>query len=195
MADGSLRIFKQTGIGFAAIPSDSEPVQFLSITPRLVSAPYADSDDTGTSSSSDMTDTALFAYMPVTGMTIDQGVDASITKTLNDDFLVTAFGDVPVQIVLNGINFFDLENDCIMKNEDINKLRQKQIMAFYERWKLSANIRNRLDISIVPANKGVDSGNTFVCALIKMRASAPIIDKSGSVPAYRYNMTLIGVRQ
>lgn len=128
----------------------------------------------------------LYATMPVTGVVVQQGVDMSISKTLNSDFLVSEFGDHPVQITLAGINFFGMCNGGA-------KEQHKQIMDFYEKWKLSSNIYNRVDVSITPSAS--PNSGAFRCVLMKMRTTAPGMDGQGLAAAYKYEMNLIGVRR
>lgn len=131
---------------------------------------------------------ALYGNLPVSGLTIDQAVDHSIAKTLNKDFVISEFGDTPVQIGLNGVSFY---GDCDGGTDGWGNDKE-QILDFYEKNKLSANPKARLKLSITP---GKTESGTFVCVLTKMRAVGPLLDKSGSVPVYSYNITLIGVKQ
>jgi hypothetical protein len=66
-------------------------------------------------------------------------------------------------------------------------------MDFYEKNKLSTNINNRIDLSITPAAS--PNSGTFRCILVKMTATAPIRDGQGVIPAYTYELNLIGVRR
>lgn len=131
---------------------------------------------------------ALYANMPITGVNITQGVDMSIAKTLNADFVVSEFGDSPVQISLSGINFYG-NISC----NGIGLLQNKQVMDFYEANKLSTDIGNRLDISITPAAS--PRSGTFRCILVKMKSTTPISQQQAVTPAYSYEMSLIGVRR
>ena len=129
--------------------------------------------------------TVLFGSMPVSGLSVDQGVDHTLSKTLGNDFLVSEFGDVPVQIGLNGVNFFGkaCKDDWGKQNE--------QALDFYEKYKLSSAPGIRLGLSLT---QGRTQAGLFTCVLTKMRAVGPAIEKAGSIPLYTYNLTLIGVR-
>lgn len=189
-----LQVFDPAGgVSFQSIPVKNSA--FISITPVKASRYYNESknDSLFSDGSSNVTGrgnngTALYAHMPITGVHIAQGVDMSIAKTLNADFVVSEFGDVPVQITLAGVNFYG-DITC----GGIGSLQHKQVMDFYEANKLSTNVNNRIDLSITPAAS--PNSGTFRCVLCKMRTSTPIKDGQGTVPAYTYELSLIGVRR
>jgi len=181
------------GISFQSIPVKESA--FITITPVRSNKYYNDSSSTNIFRMGDSNVTgrgnkgsALYAHMPITGVHIAQGVDMSISKTLNADFLVAEFGDNPVQITLAGVNFYG-DITC----NGIGNVQHKQIMDFYERNKLSADIKNRIDISVTPASS--PNSGAFRCVLVRMRSSTPIKDGQGTVPAYTYELSLIGVRR
>jgi len=128
----------------------------------------------------------MYGNMPASGLTVDQGVDHSITKTLSKDFLISEWGDVPVQITMNGVSFYGTA--C---GTDWGKANE-QALDFYENYKLSAHPEKRLHLTIT---EGKSNSNSFICVLTKMRAVGPALDKQGTVPLYSYNMSLIGVRR
>lgn len=189
-------IFEQAG-GISIQSLKTNNSAFLTITPVVTSRRYGDDDSVSWDPSSVFGSevialgndkTALYAHMPITGVNISQGVDMSIAKTLNADFLVSEFGDVPVQITLSGVNFYGFIG-CNKRGIT----QHQQIMDFYEKNKLSANSGNRIDISITPAVS--PNSGAFRCVLCKLRISTPIKDGQGMLPAYTYEMSLIGVRR
>ena len=129
----------------------------------------------------------LYGGMPVAGLAVDQGVDHTVAKTLGDDFLVSEFGNTPVQISLNGVNFFG----PVCDNTDDWGKQNQQALDFYEKYKLSSNPDIRLALSIT---EGRTQAGQFTCVLTKMRVVGPAVEKSGTIPLYTYNLTLIGVR-
>ena len=133
---------------------------------------------------------SLYAHMPVTGVHISQGVDMTIAKTLSDDFLVSAFGDMPVRIILSGVNFYGGGTDC---RAGFSTIQKQQVLDFYEENKLSASSRNRVDLSITPAS--APKSGTFRCALIGMETMNPLNEQEAVIPAYSYKLQLIGVRR
>ena len=181
-----IQIFPETGgISFADVKDSN--IAYVTITPVLMKSSSKSIKARATGSSGNSKNTsALFANMPITGVVINQGVDMSISKTLNSDFLVSEFGDHPVQITLAGIDFY---GTC----EGGRQEQHKQIMDFYEQNKLSTNINNRIDISITPASS--PNSGAFRCILMKLRTTAPAMEGQGLTPAYRYEMNLIGVRR
>ena len=195
-----LQIFNMAGgVSFQTIPTQNSA--FITITPVKASRYYSDDQsawDPSTVFGSQVLDltktgignssSALYAHMPITNIKISQGVDMSIAKTLNMDFVITEFGDVPVQIVLSGVNFY---GDVTCRG--IGKVQDKQVMDFYEANKLSTNVNNRIDISITPAAS--PNSGTFRCALVKMTNTTPVKAGQGVVPAYTYEMSMIGVRR
>jgi hypothetical protein len=140
-----------------------------------------------TANSATPNDSILYGSMPVSGLTVDQGVDHAISKTLNKDFLITEFGDKPVQIVMNGVNFFGPA--CAGSDWGTN---DKQALDFYETYKLSSDKDQRLHLSITGSKT---KNGSFSCVLVNMKVNGPALDRQGTVPLYSYNMTLIGVRR
>ena len=133
---------------------------------------------------------SLYAHMPVTGVHISQGVDMTIAKTLSDDFLVSAFGDMPVRIILTGVNFYGGDLNC---RDGISSLQKQQVLDFYEANKLSRSSRNRVDIAITPSS--APKSGTFRCALIGMETMNPLSEQEAMIPAYSYKLQLVGVRR
>ena len=135
----------------------------------------------------------LTGAMPVTGLHIQEGVDFSITKSLSQDFLVAAFGDSPVTIMLRGISFDEVP-ECLPSNQTTGAdgktttAQQDRAMEFYDRYKLSADIENRVDIGISTTNI------SYRCALIAMEVQKAG-DGTGNQNLYSYTIKLIGVRK
>lgn len=129
----------------------------------------------------------LTGAMPVTGLQIGEGVDYSITKALNLDFLLASFGDSPVTIVLRGVSFDEVP-ECLPANGKSTGAKQDRAMEFYDKYKLSKDITNRVDIGISTTNI------SYRCALIAMEASKSG-EGNGNQNIYNYTMKLIGVRK
>ena len=49
---------------------------------------------------------AYFGTAPMSGIRISEATDTSISKSLEGSFLVSAFGDIPVQIEINGLQAY-----------------------------------------------------------------------------------------
>jgi len=180
-----IRVFNQTGgISFQPIPDAN--TSFLTITPVRTAQYFREGTTVGGTNEAGRL-RALYAHMPVTGVHIQQSVDMSIAKTLNADFLVSEFGDAPVQIMLQGVNFY---GNVVCSG---GSMQHKQIMDFYEANKLSANIKNRIDISITPSVS--PKSGVFRCVLFKLKTQTPIKEGQGIIPAYTYELDLIGVRR
>jgi hypothetical protein len=158
------------------------PTAFFTLGATKKPAANVNSPNTGSA-----TNSILFGSMPVSGLSVDQGVDHSISKTLNKDFLITEFGDKPVQITMNGVNFFGPE--C---SGDDWGTSDKQALDFYEMYKLSSDPQQRLHLSITDAKT---KNGSFSCVLVNMKTIGPAMDRQGTVPLYSYNMILIGVRR
>ena len=173
-----LPIFSEAGSFSVSDIKDSNGLAYVAITAVRLG--------TSKNGSQSSTTDKLYAYMPVTGVLVNQSVDMSISKTLNSDFLVSEFGDHPVQITLTGIDFFGATCDSEQK-------KHQQILDFYQKWKLSTNINNRIDVSITQAASPVNGA--FRCILMKMKTTAPGMDGQGLAPVYRYEIDLIGVRR
>ena len=177
-----MHIFNIHGdVSVVPVSGDEEAKVFFSLTKNLEKTPGYKPPSGKTSTASQ----ALYGNLPVTGLTIDQGVDHTVAKTLNKDFVISEFGDTPVQIVMNGVSFY---GDC--QGGDWGE-SNKQIMDFYEKNKLSKDPKARFMLSITP---GKTECGTFTCVLIRMKAIGPAMDKQGTVPMYSYNISLIGVR-
>lgn len=182
-----MHIFNTNGsVSVVQVPSDENAKAFFSLTKNAeVGKGFSETKPaTGKQTETE----ALYGNLPVSGLTIDQAVDHSIAKTLNKDFVISEFGDTPVQIVMNGVSFY---GECTGSTDGWGN-NNEQIMDFYEKNKLSKDPKARLKLSITP---GKTESGTFTCVLIKMRAVGPLLDKNGSVPVYSYNITLIGVKQ
>lgn len=174
----SLQIFNpHGGVDFVPMPDGAKI--FFTLTEPIEPSPNPETP------SKSKGPNALFASMPVSGLSIDQAVDMNITKTLNKDFMVSEFGDTPVQISMNGVNFYG--DTCGIYGKE-----NEQVLDFYEKYKLSNNPKARLCLSMT--DEKTSNGN-FICVLIKMRTIGPASDKNGTVPLYSYNLTLIGVRR
>lgn len=193
---GKFSIFDPSG-GISIQTLKNNNTAFLTMTPVTTTHYYGDDDDVSWEPSAVFgspvialgnKSTALYAHMPLTGVNIVQGVDMSIAKTLNMDFVVSEFGDIPVQITLSGVDFYG-NVTC----RGIGNTQSKQVMDFYEANKLSSGINNRIDISITPAAS--PSSGAFRCILIKMKSTTPIRSGQSIVPAYTYELSLIGVRR
>ena len=157
------------------------PIYFTLVAKQKTGEPFGTST-TGTVNKGSI----LYGSMPVAGLSVDQGVDHTIAKTLGDDFLVSEFGNTPVQVSLNGVNFFGP-----VCGDDDWGTQNKQALDFYEKYKLSSNPDIRLALSIT---EGRTHAGQFTCVLTKMRVVGPAVEKSGTIPLYTYNLTLIGVR-
>jgi len=131
----------------------------------------------------------LLATAPVTGVTIQQLTDFSVTKSLDSDFLVATFGDTPTKITLKGMSFFNL-NGCMLGGDDVTK---QQILDFYKEYKLSSNVHKRVDISI---SKGARVAPVcFRCVIVGLDAQNQSTNDGLSNFVYNYTMQLIGVER
>ena len=132
--------------------------------------------------------TTIIMQAPITGVKISQSADYSLTKSLANDFLITAFGDQPVHITLRGLSIVTCKDTAVT-----NKKQQAsgQILKFYEDNKISANPEKRIDVGI--AGLG-DGSKAFRCALISMTIDTAAIDVQPS-PGYGYTLELVGIRK
>ena len=119
--------------------------------------------------------TVLDASAPVTGVSIEQHVDASVTKSLASDFLVSAFGDRPVSINISGM--------CLLGCSNSNS----SLIDFYKRNKLSADPRARVKVGISINGKT----QTFVCVLVSMTITGTA--KLNEAGACSYSLSMLGV--
>ena len=128
--------------------------------------------------------TVLQGRAPATGITIEQTVDYAISKSLNQDFIVDTFGDSPVRIILEGIEF--LTEVCNGEQSDAAK---ETVEAFYDKNKLSADNVKRVALGL---SSQTGQGQAFTCVLTGMRS---VVDRESADKMYiKYNLTLIGVR-
>ena len=124
------------------------------------------------------------AMAPVTGVEIQQMSDYSVTKSLDQDFLISTFGDTPVQITLRGVNFFNL-GDCYQGKA------YKYISDFYDDNKVSSNKNIRFDVAIASAKtKAV----AFRCVLVGLNMVNDTNTPAGQI-MYNYTLSFIGVRK
>lgn len=123
----------------------------------------------------------ITGYAPATGITVQQKVDFALTKSLDKNFLIAAFGDNPVMISISGLHIYC--DECSMEGAD------KTIVEFYKENKVSSDVTKRVQIGI--AGKGGERGQTFECAVIGCDLTAD--SKSIEYGASNYKLSLIGV--
>ena len=148
----------------------------------------------------------ILAMAPMTEIEIRQLTDYSITKSLENDFIVATFGDTPVSITIRGINFFGLECklgqevhwfDYLLFRAGDKKKENQQILDFYNRNKLSANPSARFDVAIASSEPDGDQDTaTYRCVVVGL----DIINNAAregatSNIAYNYMLTMIGVKK
>ena len=134
-------------------------------------------------------DVRLLGTAPITGVTIQQLTDFSITKSLDNDFLVATFGDTPTKITLKGLSFFNL-NGCALSDGDAS---QQQILDFYKTYRVSTDINNRVDISISKGNRIPPVA--FRCVIVGLDSQNQSSGDGLSNFVYNYTMQLIGVER
>lgn len=132
----------------------------------------------------------LLARAPVTGVDVQQITDFSITKSLDYDFLVTTFGDTPTKIEIQGISFFNL-NGCELNPS--SDAAHQQIMTFYDKNKISANLTARFDVAIAPVSKSKVS--VFRCVIVGLRVGNNAGRQEGPNVSYTYTLSLVGVKK
>ena len=124
---------------------------------------------------------------PKTGIVIKRLTDHNVTKSLGGDFLLSTFGDAPVDIQLSGLNIFATKCDLGLGTPEYD-----DIMDFYEKNKVSTNPKKRIDITV--SSGASKPGKVFRCALIRMTAQSAN-DPEISNLLYTYSLSLIGVRR
>lgn len=121
---------------------------------------------------------AVFGAAPVLSVKVIQGVDYSMNKGLNKDFLVAAFGDTPVSIQISGMRILS----CIGNGAE-------KLEAWYDKAKLSHEgdgLTNRVTV-------GLSSGDSFKCVLIGCVSEQD--SASVALGCSKYAISLIGVKQ
>lgn len=117
---------------------------------------------------------------PLTGVDIKMATDATISKALNKDFLITAFGDQPVYITITGLQI--TWSPC-----EKGLTAEKSVLNFYMQNKVSTDAEKRIDVGIAAGG----TSQSFTCALLNMEVQA---DTKGSEYGYcTYKVTLVGV--
>lgn len=140
----------------------------------------SDGPDTAFITLADMA-SIIQAKAPLTGVDVRMATDTTITKALNKDFLLSAFGDQPVSITISGMQITYVPKGCSGAGT------KDSVMNFYITNKVSSNITKRIDVGI----SGGGSTKTFKCALLGMDIQA---DTQGAEYGfYRYKISLIGV--
>jgi hypothetical protein len=146
----------------------------------LQAVPVPDWPDTAFITLADDLRTVINGSAPLTGVDIKMATDATISKALNKDFLITAFGDQPVYITITGlqITWSPCENGLNAKSSVLN---------FYMQNKISVSAEKRVDVGIAAGG----DAQAFTCALLNMEVQA---DTKGSEYGYcTYKVTLVGV--
>jgi hypothetical protein len=153
--------------------------------PIFATNPSVSAHDTEDKTSVVITDDELTQVLqgraPATGITVEQKVDYSISKSLKRDFIVDTFGDSPVHIGLDGLTI--LNSTCLDTEEKALTMEQ-----FYAKHKLSADSKNRVNIGLSGGGKEPQS---FVCVLVGMRSTSAQDDSKRSL--IRYHLDLVGV--
>lgn len=135
---------------------------------------------------------SILASAPATAITIQQLTDFSLTKSLDNDFLVTAFGDTPVKIELKGINIIGIDN-CYLDGSSAESAKT-QILNFYDKNKVSANLQARFDLAI--SNGPKQPASCFRCVIVALNVSNSNQSGINAIhKTYDYSMSLIGVRK
>lgn len=125
--------------------------------------------------------TVISAKAPATGVDIKMAADSTITKALNKDFLITAFGDQPVYITISGMQITYMPGTCKGANE------KQSVMDFYVQNKVSNDPSKRIDVSIIAGG----NSHAFKCAIMNLDIQN---DTQGSEFGFcRYKITLVGV--
>lgn len=126
-------------------------------------------------------DTIIQATAPLTGVSIKMATDTSITKALNKDFLISAFGDQPVDITISGMQITYIPPDCAIPKD-------QSVMTFYHENKVSVDATKRIDVSITAGGR---TAKVFTCALMNLEIDA---DTRGSEHGYcLYKVKMLGV--
>lgn len=129
--------------------------------------------------------TVISAKAPATGVDIKMAADSTITKALNKDFLITAFGDQPVYITISGMQITYIPNHESCKGSVANQ--KQSVMDFYVQNKVSNDPSKRIDVSIIAGGKS----HAFKCAIMNLDIQN---DTQGSEYGFcRYKITLVGV--
>jgi hypothetical protein len=132
------------------------------------------------------------ATTPSTAINIQQLTDFSLTKSLDNDFLVTAFGDTPVKIELKGINIIGIDN-CYLDGSRSEAARS-QILEFYDKNKVSSDHTARFDVAI--SNGPRQKASCFRCVIVGLNVSNSNQSGVNAVnKMYDYSMSLIGVKK
>jgi hypothetical protein len=133
-------------------------------------------------------DNIVLGYAPITGVKIRRLTDYSVTKSLDDDFLVATFGDTPTSIVISGMNFFNI-NGCELSGDNESKA---QIMDFYENNKISTDKTKRFDVAIANSKSSTVG---FRCVIVGLDLANESRGDGLSNVMYNYTMQLIGVKR
>lgn len=123
----------------------------------------------------------IVASAPMTAVQIGQKVDYSITKALGKDFLISAFGDQPVVITIDGMSIY--APDSTSHTADA-----KAIPTFYKNNRLSTDINNRVQVGIAGLAGGAQA---FSCAIISLELSATSAASVSGMCGYK--LVMIGV--
>lgn len=125
--------------------------------------------------------TVISAKAPATGVDIKMAADSTITKALNKDFLITAFGDQPVYITISGMQITYIPESCKGAGG------KQSVMDFYMQNKVSNDPSKRIDVSIIAGG----NSHAFKCAIMNLDIQN---DTQGAEYGFcRYKITLVGV--
>lgn len=123
----------------------------------------------------------ITATAPVTGVRVMQRVDFSITKSLSRDFLISAFGDQPVQIVISGMSIYAAS--CPDDGDSSNA-----IPKFYRQNRISTDLDKRVQVGIAGLGS---SSQAFNCAVVGLDLESN--SENAQSGTNTYTLTLVGV--
>ena len=128
----------------------------------------------------------LCGTAPATGVSVVQKVDYNITKGMTGDFLAAAFGDMPIPLVITGLQIYRATPGCADNSKDTTS----SVSAFYSRNKFSVDNTKRITMSLKAAKDG--EVEVYTCVLLELTMTGS--GKGTESGYYEYSMSLVGVK-
>lgn len=145
-------------------------------------------------SGEDSTVTLITAHAPVLRCRVNESVDYSIGKALSSDFIVTSFGDLPVELSISGMTIMEVSCGSTSAtnpdkgNDNANKTKTLKLSELWNKYSFSSNPDVRFSIGI-----STNSGSfAYKCILLKATLDAD--EHTIPINGTNYQFVFYGVR-
>lgn len=123
----------------------------------------------------------ILARAPLSSIEVEETVNVHLSGAMNNDVLVTAFGQQPVKISIRGMEIYG-SSSCPGAVVDSGAT----VSAFYKTYNIHNNVQARVDLSIGPA--------VYTCVLVALAQGTDGSAQLAGAGASKWGITLVGLR-